>query len=93
MRVCEQTELAIAAKRLGIPDWKGRPELKSRILLLYQRHGVRSDKRCKSCRHLCCNARAKRYYKCQKSPITGGAATDWRVNWPACGLWEADGDV
>ena len=28
------------------------------------------------------------YWKCRKGPITGGPATDLRVRWPACTLFE-----
>lgn len=28
----------------------------------------------------------RNYFKCQKSTITAGPATDWRASWPACGL-------
>jgi len=32
---------------------------------------------------------AKGYWKCTEYGVTGGPGTDWRVSWPACGLFEA----
>lgn len=44
------------------------------------------DKRCKDCVYLF-RVRS-RYYKCEKSHVTNGAATDVRVSWPACKLYK-----
>lgn len=44
---------------------------------------------CKSCRHLCAFGGARSYYKCDLTTMTHGPATDIRVRWPACVLWEA----
>jgi hypothetical protein len=53
---------------------------------VYGRAGI--DKRCGACRHLRRIRYQKTFYKCGKTTITHGAATDWRVGWPACGLYE-----
>jgi hypothetical protein len=45
--------------------------------------------RCKTCTHLIAWAYAKTYYKCDKrGDLTHGKATDQRVNWSACSLYE-----
>ena len=44
--------------------------------------------RCKTCRHLFCNERSRRYYKCDLRRCSHGPATDHRINWPACGKYE-----
>lgn len=75
-------------KRLGVPDWPGRPGLQPRVLLLYRRHGFTPGKRCKTCGQFYTRQLGGRYFKCLRSPVSGGPATDWRANWPACGLWE-----
>jgi hypothetical protein len=41
--------------------------------------------KCKTCVHLRYHETARRYYKCDQRAITRGAATDHKVNWPACG--------
>lgn len=57
------------------------------------RHGRDPHGRsCGDCAHF---VRANRdtaahgYWKCLEYGVTGGAGTDWRVSWPACGLFAA----
>lgn len=68
---------------------KGLPQ---RIQLMHRLHGKLEGKRCKTCKHFKVKRYARQYFKCAKSKITGGAATDWRKNWPACGKYEAKDD-
>jgi hypothetical protein len=88
-----------------IPDWPGRPGLVARILSMYEQHGLTISQRCKTCRHLEWyiltrashwdrpDAEQHPFFKCRAFSKENGAATDWRLNWPACGLWEAKEDV
>jgi hypothetical protein len=40
---------------------------------------------CGECEHL---ERHRAWFKCAKTRQSGCTATDWRVNWPACGLFK-----
>jgi len=84
----------------AIPDWPGRPGLTARILHMYQEYGLNlPHRRCKTCRHLERTDKFSWYthFKCRAFVSDDeGASTDWRLKWPACGLWEArgaDGDT
>lgn len=44
---------------------------------------------CRTCSHLIrSKPRAHTYYKCELRTITGGAATDHRLRWPACARYQ-----
>ena len=45
-------------------------------------------KHCKDCAYLKARQFAGKYYKCVLTRMTRGPATDWRVNWPACGAFK-----
>jgi len=65
--------------------------LHPRIQAMHKRHGSTLDKTCKDCKWLIKqNGGTRDYFKCYKSNITHGAATDWRQSWPACGLYEKE---
>ena len=42
-------------------------------------------RRCKECAHLFGERFARVYWKCELRKNTGGAGTDHRLNWDACG--------
>lgn len=77
-------------------DWLGaidpedlkRAKLPERIKRMRREHGQAPEgEQCKGCpflRHT--NGYNRRYWKCTKYRLSHGAATDWRVSWPACGL-------
>ncbi len=45
--------------------------------------------RCRTCKHLIKDPyHSKTFYKCEKSNITHGAATDVKLKWRGCVLWE-----
>lgn len=52
-------------------------------------YGEMPGERCGDCVHFISISYANTYHKCDLTRMTHGAATDWRVNWPACGRWEA----
>lgn len=56
-------------------------------------HGEKRPFKCKECRHLYYKQFSKRYYKCAHRKDTNGPATDHKVNWPACGLFEFAEDL
>lgn len=45
--------------------------------------------RCVSCSRLSNHVRGRRYYKCELRGVTHSPATDHRVSWDACALYEA----
>ena len=57
---------------------------------MVRRHGqsVR-DVTCRDCRFIVKHEYQRAYYKCQKRGDTSSAATDHRVGWRACALFEA----
>jgi hypothetical protein len=73
-------------------DWKEKQTpvytFPLRIRQIRELHGKRDDKICKNCIHCIAAGKNRTFYKCDMSKITRGAATDWRVHWPACGLYE-----
>jgi len=66
------------------------PKTAKRINTMHLVYGKTEGKTCKTCDHLINSKNsglyARTYYKCTKSKMTHGSATDWRVNWQACGL-------
>jgi len=58
---------------------------------MLQVHGVDpGGRRCGECRELIRQGLHDRnYFKCRRTVITRGAASDWRLKWPACGVFEA----
>lgn len=45
---------------------------------------------CKTCRHLWVHSMARNYYKCQLRDRSHGPATDHRLRWPSCKLYEPE---
>lgn len=76
------------------PDWQAQhandaPALPKRIRDMHAVNGLTAGQTCGGCVHLVTLKRASTWHKCDQSRITGGAGTDWRKGWPACGLWAA----
>jgi hypothetical protein len=59
-----------------------------RIVCMHKRFGVVDDRKCKDCAFLIKQGYNRSYYKCIKYGDTRSEATDWRLGWTACGLWE-----
>jgi len=62
-----------------------------RINTMHLVYGKTDGKFCKTCDHLI-SSKGTMYmdrvvFKCTKSKMSHGAATDWRVGWDACGLY------
>lgn len=51
-----------------------------------------SENKCKNCKHFVVKQYAGTYFKCAKAGNinSSSAATDWRANWPACGLFNPE---
>lgn len=78
---------------MKVPEWILFPDnheklLPKLILQMHARYGPTPGKRCKTCAHLSHHDYTHRYYKCEIYGESSSAATDWRVNYSACGKWE-----
>lgn len=75
-------------------DWleKQTPEtiLPLRIRTMHRLYGKKEDHRCKECKFFLVMKYSGTYFKCLKSKLTHGSATDWRANWTACGIFEPE---
>ena len=75
-----------------IEDWfeaNHKNALPQRVWTMLRKHGRTPGKNCRTCRHLeRQHYHRKNFYKCTKFRITRGEQTDWRLKWPACGLFE-----
>lgn len=49
-----------------------------------------ADKTCRDCENLVTNQYANVYHKCRLYGIRCSEATDWRVRWPACGMFDRE---
>lgn len=60
------------------------------LAAMHVRHGLTINQRCGDCAFLILNPMetAGRYYKCSKYRLSSSAATDWRLKWAACGIFE-----
>ena len=59
-----------------------------KIYAMHRLYGTCGVMRCKDCDHLIGNKyHDRRYYKCELYGITGSEATDWRLSYQACGLY------
>ena len=57
---------------------------------MHELFGVTEGKKCKDCDHLCYYEASKRWYKCGIYGNTSSEATDWRLSYDACGLWNRE---
>ncbi len=68
------------------------PTYPVRLSLMHKMYGVSQGHTCKNCRFLDRVQYAGTYLKCDKSRRSRCSATDWRAGWPACGLYEEEGE-
>lgn len=70
-------------------DTRLTPHAAKNIGRMYVRHGHGPENAiCGSCRHLERHVYGTTFFKCVKARVSRSAATDWRVRWKACGLFE-----
>jgi len=49
------------------------------------------DTQCRTCEHCVKYSPTDRHYwKCRLYGVTGGESTDWRLYWPACGMYNRE---
>ncbi len=65
---------------------KGEHEMSRKIDAMHERFGQHEGK-CIDCGNLKCRVYDKRYYKCAVYGISSSTATDWRLSWDACGMY------
>lgn len=75
------------AKAIAAKNSRSREGLHAGMLSAY---GQARGHTCGECRHLITKVYANTYFKCSKSRVTGGAATDWRKRWAACALFQIE---
>ena len=58
-----------------------------KIDLMHREFGVCPGKKCKYCDNLIVQQANRRYYKCEVYGITDSEASDWRLSYDACGMY------
>lgn len=62
-----------------------------KIAAMHKRFGTCGGLRCRDCKHcLTYDYHNRRYYKCKLYGLSNSEATDWRLSWPACGMYNMD---
>lgn len=64
----------------------------NRIEAMHAEFGVAPVHQCRDCCNLVKREWSKRYYKCAAYGLSHSLATDWRLSYPACGLFGKDFD-
>jgi hypothetical protein len=62
--------------------------LPERVRTFHKAYGRLDTERCGGCAHFRRYKQAATWFKCALARQSGSTATDWRVNWPACGKFE-----
>jgi len=62
--------------------------MRRKIEAMHERFG-RHEGKCIDCGNLECHVYNKRYYKCAVYGVSSSAATDWRISWDACGMYNS----
>lgn len=58
--------------------------------LMYRQFGKTDGKICKDCSNLLVHCYDKKYYKCSVYGISNSEATDWRLKYQACGMFNKE---
>lgn len=62
-----------------------------KIEAMHLRYGVGpQDAKCGDCDNCVYHRYDKRYYKCRLYGTSSSESTDWRVRWPACGMFNKE---
>lgn len=82
----EQKQIDIFGNEIPVEPFKigGRKHYKR----MQELHGFTEGKTCKTCKHLICHRRSRRWYKCGLWIVSSSQATDIRLKDKACGKYE-----
>ena len=58
-----------------------------KIDLMHREFGVCPGKKCQYCDNLIVQQANRRYYKCEVYGVTDSEASDWRMSYDACGMY------
>lgn len=61
-----------------------------KIDLMYRLFGMHGGQKCKNCLNLISREWDKKYYKCSVYGVSSCEATDWRLSYNACGLFNKE---
>lgn len=61
-----------------------------KIDLMHRLFGMCEGQRCVDCNHFSRHFYGKTYFKCEIYGESASEATDWRMKYPACGLFNRD---
>lgn len=76
---------------IELKDTRSTQARPKRIDAMHNDHGVTEGRKCKECLSLYRSHWG--YYKCKNYQFQGSSpASDWRLKWTACGLFEAKND-
>lgn len=65
-----------------------------RLQAMHRRFGTCGVLRCRDCCHLIGGEwHGKRYYKCKIYGLSHSEASDWRLSWMACGMYNVPQDM
>lgn len=65
-----------------------------KIHAMHKRYGIDWENTCKGCCHLISGEwHDKRYHKCELYGMSHSEATDWRLSWMACGMFNVQMDT
>ena len=65
-----------------------------KIVAMHRRFGICDNGKCRDCNHLVSGLyRDRRYHKCELYGISHSEATDWRLSFQACGMFNAGIDM
>lgn len=68
--------------------------IERKIAAMYKRFGTCGVLRCRDFCHLIGgNWHDRRYYKCELYGLSHSDATDWRLSWQACGMYNVPQDM
>lgn len=64
--------------------------MRRKIELMHQMFGKIEGKQCLDCSHLCSYTQSRKWYKCEVYGLSSSEASDWRLKYPACGLFNKE---
>lgn len=63
-----------------------------KLELMHYTFGVIANHYCRECKNLCSYSANRKWYKCSVYGETSSDASDWRLSYTACGMFNKDYD-